>query len=117
MQLKEFDILLDIKKQRKTEKFEAVQGDNKTNVLNITLTNSEQEYPLINNDIEVAFKRADGKVIIQEDVTILNNRIKCMLDTSTIAVPGKVIAEIRIINTNFLLTSTQFEFNVRQSIR
>ena len=117
MKLKEFDILLDLKKSRKIEEFEVVQGDCDTNVFNIKITNEGKEYLIGDNTIEIAFKRPDSAALIQNNVTVTDNKIRCILDTDIIAVPGKVLGEVRIKNDNILLTSSQFEFYVRQSIR
>ena len=117
MKLKEFDILLDLKKSRKIEEFEVVQGDCDTNVFNIKITNEGKEYLIGDNTIEIAFKRPASAALIQNNVTVTDNKIRCILDTDIIAVPGKVLGEVRIKNDNILLTSSQFEFYVRQSIR
>lgn len=117
MKLKEFDITVDIKKPSENPHIEVVQGDYDTNVFNIKLTNERKEYPIGDNAIEIAFKRPDEIIIIQNNVTITDNKIRCILDTDIIAVPGKVLGEVRIKNDNFLLTTSQFEFYVRQSIR
>lgn len=116
MKLKEFDITLDVKKTSKNPYIEVAQGDRETNVFNIKLTNERKEYPIGDNTIEIAFKRPDGIVAIQNNI-IIADKIRCTLEPNTISIPGKVLGEVRIKNDNFLLTTSQFEFYVRQSIR
>lgn len=119
MQLKEFDIILDIKKSYKTERFEVVQGDSYSNVLNITLVDGLHSYDLTGTTVEIVFSKSDGTTVQQTDITIINEsrgRIQCILKTNTIASPGKVIAEVRVLDGDVLLTSTRFEFYVRRSL-
>lgn len=117
MKLKEFNIVLDIKKRIDSPSIEVVQGDNETNILNIKLKNGNKDYQIGNNHVEVAFKKPDGGVVIQEDATIDANKIRYVLSLNTIDIPGKVLGEVRIKNETSLLTSSQFSFYVRQSIR
>lgn len=117
MKLKEFNITVDIKKPSDNPYIEVVQGDYDTNVFNIKITNEGKEYLIGDSTIEIAFQRPDEIIIIQDNITIIDNKIRCILDTDIIAVPGKVLGEVRIKNDNFLLTTSQFEFYVRKSIR
>lgn len=119
MQLKQFDIILDIKKNLKNENFEVVQGDMNTNILNITLYDSLQIYSLAGLTVEVAFDKPDGTTVLQDStngVTIAGNKIICTLNTNTIAAPGRVLSEVRVFSGSNLLTSAKFEFYVRKSI-
>lgn len=116
MKLKEFNITVDIKKTSKNPYIEVVQGDYDTNVFNIKLTNEGKEYLIGDSTIEIAFKRPDETVVVQNNATI-TDKIRCVLDTDTILIPGKILGEVRIKNDNFLLTTSQFEFYVRKSIR
>lgn len=117
LKLKEYDITLDIKKKTTNHYIEVVQGDRETNVLNIKLTNGEKDYQIEDNQVEIAFKRPDETIIIQNDLEFEDNLIRCVLDTDTISIPGKVLGEVRIKNDKFLLTTSQFQFYVRQAIR
>lgn len=117
MKLKEFNIKLDIKKQVKTPYIEIVQNDNLTNVLNITLLNCDKEYQINDGEIEIAFLRADNTVIILDNVDVSSNEIRCILDKNTISVAGKMLGEVRIKNNDTLLTTSQFDFYVRQVIK
>ena len=119
MQLKEFNIMLDIKKSRKIEEIEVVQGDSFTNLVNISLVDGLNPYDLSNVNVEIAFRKSDGTTVLQSDIAIINaaqGKIQCILKTNTIASPGKVIAEVRVLEIDKLLTSARFEFFVRQSL-
>lgn len=119
MQLKEFNILLDIKKHNKIDYIEVVTGDSFSNVLNISLIDGIYPYDLTNTSVEIVFSKSDGTTVQQTDIAVINSaqgRIQCILKTNTIAVPGKVVAEVRILEGETLLTSTRFEFYVRKSL-
>ncbi|CAK7084103.1 hypothetical protein [Tissierella sp.] len=122
MQLKEFNLMLDIKKYRKNEEIEIVQGDFDTNIINITLYDGLNVYSLDNLNIEIAFAKSDGTTVLQGSqdeetpIAIAGNKIICTLKTNTIAVAGKVLAEVRILDNDRLLTSSRFEFYVRKAI-
>jgi len=123
MQLKEFDILLDIKKSVKNEYIEVVQGDYDTNVLNIQLQNGLNNYDLTNTKTEIVFAKPDGTTVIQDEnngVAVVNateGRMTCTLNTNTIAAAGKVVAEVRIMDLEGkLLTTARFDFFVRKAI-
>lgn len=119
MQIKEFDILLDIKKSNKIGYIEVVQGDSFSNVFNITLTNGLNAFNLTGTNVEIVFSKSDGTTVQQTDIAILNEitgKIQCVLKTNTIACPGKVAAEVRVLEGETLLTSTRFEFYVRKAL-
>jgi len=119
LQPKEFNILLDIKKHNKTDYFEVVQGDLNSNVLNIALVDGLNPYNLTGTNVEIVFSKPDGTTVQQTDIAVLNaieGKIQCVLKTNTIAAPGKVIAEVRVLEGETLLTSTRFEFYVRKSL-
>lgn len=119
MQLKEYSFRLDIKKKKDIEYIEVVQGDTGTNVFNITLFDGYNPYNLYNLHVEIIFKKADGTTVEQNDIEKVNDvqgKIRCVLKTNTIAYPGKVIAELKILDNEKMLTSTTFEFWVRKSL-
>lgn len=124
MQLKEFDIILDIKRSIKNEYIEVVRGDYGTNVLNIQLQNGLNNYDLTNTKTEIVFAKPDGTTVIQDEnngVAVVNateGRMTCTLNTNTIAAAGKVVAEVRVLSDidDMLLTSTRFDFFVRRAI-
>ena len=119
MKLKEFDIMLDLKRNRKNEEIEVVQNDFDTNILNIAIVEDMNSYDLTGLNVEVAFAKADGTTVLQDlnnGVEINGNVIKCMLKTNTIACPGRVHAEVRLLNETQLLTTARFSFFVRRAI-
>ena len=119
MQLKEFNVILDIKKHLQQQQFEVVQGDSYSNILNIALVNELKSFVLTGTNIEIVFSKSDGTTVQQTDIAIMNElqgKIQCVLKTNTIASPGKVVAEVRILEGETLLTSTRFEFFVRKSL-
>lgn len=119
MYIKEFNIVLDIKKKSEQEPFEVVQGDTLSNLLNISLVDGLDPYDLTGTNIEIIFSKSDGKTVQQTDIVMINEldgRLQCTLKTNTTASPGKVIAEVRILSDEILLTSARFEFYVRKSL-
>jgi len=122
LQLKEFNIMLDIKKSRKIEEIEVVQGDTNTNILYISIVESLVPYDLAGITVEIVFAKPDGTTVVQDatnGLSILDaaaGKIKCVLLTNTIAAPGRVNAEVRLLQNDKLLTSARFEFYVRRAI-
>ena len=116
MELKEFDILLDIKKSKKIEDIEVVQKDYESNVFNISIVEDLEPYNLYGLNAEIAFAKSDGTTVLQDDIEIQGNKIRCVLKTNTIAAPGKVLAEVRILQDLKLLTTARFDFFVRRAI-
>lgn len=123
MELKRFNIELDIKKRNFNELFQVVQGDYDTNVLEIQLYNDTTKYDLTDLIVEIAFRKADGTTVVQTEtsgvsiISAFDGKIECVLKTNTIAAIGRVTAEVRVLGTeNKLLTSTTFDFIVREAI-
>ena len=81
-------------------------------------------YDLTGTKIEIVFAKSDGTTVIQDEnngVAVVNateGRMTCTLNTNTIASPGKVVAEVRVLSDidDMLLTSTRFGFYVRKAI-
>jgi len=123
LQLKEFDIILDIKRPIKNEYIEVVQGDYGTNVLNIQLRDGLNNYDLTDTKTEIVFAKPDGTTVIQDEnngVAVVNateGRMTCTLNTNTIASPGKVVAEVRVSDLEGKsLTTARFNFFVRKPL-
>lgn len=119
MQLKEFDILLDIKNRNNTDAFEVVQGDSYSNVINVALVDGLDPFDLTDTHIEIVFKKSDGTTVMQNDIILVDavqGKIQCILKTNTIASHGKTVSEIRVMEGEVLLTSTTFEFYVRKAL-
>src|SRR5690625_3469134 len=122
MELKEFDIMLDIKKSKKIEDIEVVQKDYESNILNISIVEGFEPYNLSGLNVEIAFAKPDGTTVLQdeENGVIIEDpaegKIRCILNTNTIAASGKVFAEVRILQDLWLLTTARFDFFVRRAI-
>lgn len=122
MELKEFDIMLDIKKSKKIEDIEVVQKDYESNILNISIVEGFEPYNLSGLSVEIAFAKPDGTTVLQdeENGVIIEDpaegKIRCILNTNTIAASGKVFAEVRILQDLRLLTTARFDFFVRRAI-
>lgn len=122
MELKEFDIMLDIKKSKKIEDIEVVQKDYESNILNISIVEGFEPYNLSGLNVEIAFAKPDGTTVLQdeENGVIIEDpaegKIRCILNTNTIAASGKVFAEVRILQDLRLLTTARFDFFVRRAI-
>lgn len=122
MKLKEYNIMLDLKKTERNQYIEVVQGDYDTNILNINLVEDNDPVDLTGTEIEIAFDKPDRTTVLQEADEYLSIEgaeegiIKCMLKTNTIAAAGRVGAEVRILQGDKLLTTAQFEFYVRKAI-
>lgn len=119
MKIKEFDIILNIKEPTNQEEFEVVQGDSGSNLLRVTLIDGLEQYDLTGTNVEIVFRKADGTTVQQTDTSIISRtggRFQVILKTNTIACPGPVTAEVRILEEEILLTSTRFGFFVRKSL-
>lgn len=122
MELKEFDIMLDIKKSKKIEDIEVVQKDYESNIFNISIVEDFKSYNLSGLNVEIAFAKPDGTTVLQDEnngvviVNAIEGKIICTLKTNTIAAPGKVLAEVRILQDLKLLTTARFDFFVRKAI-
>lgn len=124
MKLKEFDILLDIRKLNNPN-IEVVQDDVNANVFNISLVDGLEPFDLSGCDVDLVVSKSDGTTVIQSTssdppgVAIVNEKqgkIRCVLKTNTIASPGRTIAEVKISESDVMLTSAQFEFYIRKSL-
>jgi len=122
MKIKEFDIILDIKKTTEQERFKVVQGDSKSNLLRISLMDELESYDLSGANVEIIFKKDDGTTVQQTEETGIsiinpqNGKFQAMLKTNTIACPGPVTAEVRILDEEIVLTTTRFNFYVGKSL-
>lgn len=123
---KSYDLTIDImdKSNNDVPKIEVVQGDFKTNILNISLVAEGTSVNVSNLTVSIAFKKQDGTVVLDtsgtDTMTITNasiGLIQCILRTQAIASVGDVIATVSLVDAdNKKLTSTEFKFKVRESI-
>lgn len=124
MQLKEFDIELDLKKDTKNADVTVVQHDTKTNVFNIKILDFGK---LINipadQYIKAVFQDRTGKIVIQEDdISINNNTIKITLNDEVISLHDGYIKMEIILETykdgkiDKRLTTFTFQFKMIKGI-
>lgn len=122
MQLKEFNIIVDIKRNKEIDNIEVVQKDYESNIFNITILNDLNPYNLEGLNVEIAFAKPDGTTVLQDEenrVVITNaseGELYCILNANTIAAAGKVLAEVRILQDLKVLTTASFNFYVRKAI-
>lgn len=116
MKLKEFNIKLDIMRNRIIDGIEVVQGDYGTNIFNIDVFADSQPYDFTGLTAEIAFAKPDGTTVVQDNTTMEGNRITCILNTNTTSVAGLVHAQVRILEGTKVLTTADFNFTVRRSI-
>ena len=133
MQLKDFDIMLDIKTRevqyRDTisgqilKEIEVIKGDYKSNRFNIYLQDGGQPYPIGDNDVEVVFQKHDGTVIVMdktsEGLTTDENIIKVILSTNITAIAGRQVrgeVVIRGTNNEILTSMANFYFRVQSGV-
>jgi hypothetical protein len=122
MELKRIPVRVDIVKPHQGEMMQVVSGDNEGNLFEINLTMNGRPYNIGNNIVQIVFKKPDGTKVTQstEDIdlpiTIEGNHIYCTLKSNTIAVKGKIQAEIQVTDGTRLITSAQFYFIVRLPI-
>ena len=119
MQIKQFDINLDIKKTIEADtKIVIVQKDSKTTVFYISITDFGREYPLqYVEQIQVVFRDRAKKIVIQEDVTVEDNDIVCVLNDEVMNMTiGEVAFEVVLRQGERKITTERKYFYLRDSI-
>ncbi len=133
MQIKEFDVILDIKTNRvkyrdtisgKTlNEIEVIKDDYKANKLNIYLEDGEKPYDIGENNAEVVFKKYDKTVVVMDSSSdgfeIQDNIIKAILSTNIISIPNRQVrAEVVVRGSNgeVLTTLANFYFRVKKGM-
>ncbi|SHN68641.1 BppU family phage baseplate upper protein [Desulfitobacterium chlororespirans] len=124
MLLKKYGLSLDIKREKAMHApvMEFVQGDIGTCALDISIREMNDPVDLSELTVEIVFAKPDGTTVIQDlanGVTITdaaNGKITCTLKTNTIAVAGKVHAEVRLLAGEKLLSTPRFAFDVRKAL-
>lgn len=120
MNIREYDYILDVRKSKEYNHVELVQYDKETNVFNITLEDNTKTYNIDDLDIIIVFRKANTEVVTQgtadETLTVEDNVIRCILKPKVLDVAGPVLAEVKLIDNEQMLTSQEFTFRVRQSI-
>lgn len=116
---KVFDINLDIKRSTQAL-IGAVQYDNNTSILSITLTDENKPFEVPDGyDVELVFRRPDKKIfIINGEVSVKGNGkiLRFTLDASMLSVFGIADVEIRISKEEDVLTTGRFALEIRESL-
>lgn len=133
MQLKDFDVILDIKTNRvkyrdtisgKTlNEIEVIKGDYKSTRLNFYLEDGDKPYEIGTSDIEVVFKKYDGIVVAMdktsEGFSIEDNVIKTILSSNITSIAGRQVKGeivVRGINGEILTSTANFCFRVKKGL-
>lgn len=133
IQLKEFDIILDIKTKevkyrdpvsgQKLDEIEVIKGDYKSTRLNIFLESGKQPYIIGENTVEVVFGKHDKTVVVidksSEGFIIEENVIKTTLSTNITAIAGRQVkgeVVVKGINGEVLTSRANFYFRVYRGI-
>lgn len=133
MQLKDFDVILDIKTNRvkyrdtisgKTlNEIEVIKGDYKSTRLNFYLEDGDKPYEIGISDIEVVFKKYDGIVVVMdktsEGFSIEDNVIKTILSSNITSIAGRQVKGeivVRGINGEILTSTANFCFRVKKGL-
>jgi len=113
-----YKVTLDFK-QRSLLNINFVQNNIDTSVLEITIVDGGQPVSIAGQDIEIAFAKPDGTLVIQDlttGVAILaggtTGKLECVLKSNTLAAVGTVKAEISFSLLGKKLSTAQFVFNV-----
>lgn len=133
MQLKDFDIILDIKtkkvKYRDTisgkflDEIEVIKGDYKSTRFNFYLEDGNKPYEIGVNDVEVVFAKYDKTVVVMdktsEGFSVEDNIIKTLLSTNITSISGRQVkGEVIVRGTNgeILTSNANFYFRVQKGL-
>ena len=133
MQLKDFDVILDIKtkkvKYRDTisgqtlNEIEVISGDYKSTRLNFYLEDGDKPYAIDTNDVEVVFAKYDNTIIVMdktsEGFSIEDNVVKTILSINITSLSGRQVKGeivVRGINGEILTSLANFYFRVKKGI-
>lgn len=133
MQIKQFDVVLDIKTRDVTyqdtatkkniNSIEFVKDDSLANQLNICLFDGDKPYELEGNIVNIIFRKYDGNFVVMDEdskgLGVEGNVVNCILSNNTIAIPGRrVQGEVTIYGKNGekLTTTSTFEFRVKRPL-
>ncbi|SHH35998.1 BppU family phage baseplate upper protein [Clostridium grantii] len=119
---KSYSFNLDMK-QKKIYDIKFTQGDSKSNVLDIVLTQDGQAYDLLTNTVYLYAKKSDGTTVFissLDKITIVdatNGNVKCELTDDMVSAKGLVEAEIIVFGAdNERVSSARFNFTVNESL-
>lgn len=116
---KVFNLDLDIKKSSSIL-VGAVQYDNNTSILSITLKDGNKPFDVPDGyEVELVFRRPDRKIfIVKGDIELKENDkiLNFTLDSSMLSVFGIADIEIRISKDDEVLTTGRFALEIRESL-
>lgn len=129
MQLREYDILIDIitgevilENLPKDFTMGFVRSDIRANRLNIKLESNSKPYIIGDNNVKMAFRKYDKNIVVMErdvnELYVVDNIIQCTLMPEILSIINRqVLAEIIITDSEGRhLTSARFSFYVREGI-
>lgn len=118
MQLREFNINIDIIHKNKIDNIKVIQKDSKTTVFNIQLTKSGIPINLQNiQEIKVVFQDIHGNKAIMVCEADKNNIIRCELSDEVMNLDiGKVKMEVVLYGEDSRLTSRPITFTILKGI-
>lgn len=118
IQLREFDINIDIILKNKIEEIIVVQGESKATIFNIQLTKSGIPVNLqYVEEIKIAFEDIHKNQAIMICEADINNIIKCELSDEVMNLDvGKIKMEIILTSTDYRLITKYIEFEMSRSI-
>ncbi|NMW84669.1 BppU family phage baseplate upper protein [Peptoniphilus sp. AGMB00490] len=116
---KVFNVDLDIKKSTSIL-VGAVQYDNDTSILSITLKDGNKPFDVPDGyDVELVFRRPDRKIfVVNGDIELKekNKILNFVLDSSMLSIFGIADIEIRISKDDEVLTTGRFALEIRESL-
>lgn len=114
--MKIFNINLDIKKSFYQSDIICVQNDNMTNIFTINLYDGLNEFVVpADYTAEVAISKADNHFVLMDGV-VAGSTVSVTLTAQALAFAGQAKAEVRILQGENVMTSTQFLFLIRENI-
>jgi len=117
-----YKLIIDLKSKMITNNTLFKQGNTGTSVLEITLVDEGLPVNITGQTVQFNFLRSDSAVVTQDSTTgvtildALTGKFECVLKAATLAVDGKVEAEIVFTEGTDVLSSTTFVFYVDASI-
>ena len=117
-----YKLTIDLKSKMITNNTLFKQGNAGTSVLEITLVDEGLPVNITGQTVQFNFLRSDSSVVSQDNTTgvtildALTGKFECVLKAATLAVDGKVEAEIVFTEGTDILSSTTFVFYVDASI-
>lgn len=115
MEEKIFRFNLDIKDKEFKTDINLVQLDN-TSRLIIKLFDAGEKFEIKEDDkAEVAIAKNDCTFVVL-NASAYDNTLSCLLTSNALAIPGWTKCEVRILNTDKVLTSASFKVYIRSNI-